>query len=106
MPLWADQLLPQLSVQQFDSCLHNVDTFNIFMKEFGSNNFDNILDNISLIWLLYIYAYIVPSWADQLLPELLFGQFDTLLSPCQHIVHMHEGVKFKKYFDKMRALGT
>ena len=34
----------------------------------------------------------VPSWADQLLPQLLMEQFDTLSIQCGHIEHMHEGV--------------
>ena len=38
------------------------------------------------------YAWIVPSWADQLLPQLLMEQFDTLLIQCRHIEHMFEGV--------------
>ena len=32
----ADQLLLQLLMEQFDIYLHNVDTLNICMKEFGS----------------------------------------------------------------------
>ena len=37
----ANQLLPQLSMEQFDTFIYNVDTLNICMKEFGSekNNF-------------------------------------------------------------------
>ena len=31
----ADQLLPQLLMEQFDTFLYNVDTLNICMKEFG-----------------------------------------------------------------------
>ena len=31
----ADQLLPQLLIEQFDTFLYNVDTLNICMKEFG-----------------------------------------------------------------------
>ena len=38
----------------------------------------------------------VPSWADQLLPQLLIEQFDTLPIQCRHIEHMHEGVWFRK----------
>ena len=38
----------------------------------------------------------VPSWADQLLPQLLMEQFDTLPIQCKHIEHMHEGVLFRK----------
>ena len=44
----------------------------------------------------FIYAWIVPSWADQLLPQLLMEQFDTLPIQCRHIEHMHEGVWFRK----------
>ena len=41
----------------------------------------------------------VPSWADQLLPQLLMEQFDTLPIQYRHIEHMHEGVWLeKKYF--------
>ena len=32
----ADQLLPQLLMEQFDTFLNNVDTLKICMKEFGS----------------------------------------------------------------------
>ena len=40
----------------------------------------------------FVYAWIVPLWADQLLPQLLIEQFDTLPIQCRHIEHMHEGV--------------
>ena len=32
----------------------------------------------------------VPSWADQLLPQLLMEQFETLPIQFKHIEHMHE----------------
>ena len=61
------------------------------------------------------YAWIVPSWADQLLPQLLMEQFDTLLIQFRHIEHMHEGVWFGKkivctdsteiFFSKLRSAG-
>ena len=38
----------------------------------------------------------VPSWADQLLPQLLMEQFETLPIQFKHIDHMHEGVWFTK----------
>ena len=38
----------------------------------------------------------VPLLADQLLPQLLMEQFDTLPIQCRHIEHMHEGVWFRK----------
>ena len=45
----------------------------------------------------------VPSWANQLLLQLLMEQFDTL----QIHEHMHEGVWFtKNNFDKMTAVRT
>ena len=34
VPLWADQLLPQLLMEQFDAFHYNVDILNICMKEF------------------------------------------------------------------------
>ena len=39
-----------------------------------------------------VYAWIVPLWADQLLPQLFMEQFDTFPIQCRHIEHMHEGV--------------
>ena len=41
----------------------------------------------------FVYAWIVPLWANQILPQLLMEQFDTLPIQCRHIEHMHEGVK-------------
>ena len=35
VPSWADQLLPQILMEQFDTLLYNVDTLNICMREFG-----------------------------------------------------------------------
>ena len=49
----------------------------------------------------------VPSWADQLLLQLLMEQFDTSPIQCRHIEHMHEGVCLRNFFfDKMTAVGT
>ena len=39
----------------------------------------------------FVYAWIVPLWADQLLLQLLMEQFDTFPIQCRHIEHMHEG---------------
>ena len=39
----------------------------------------------------FVYVLIVPLWADQLLPQLLMEQFDTLPLQCRHIELMHEG---------------
>ena len=40
----------------------------------------------------FVYAWIVPLLADQLLPQLLMEQFDTLPIQYRHIEHMREGV--------------
>ena len=40
----------------------------------------------------FVYAWIVPLWDAQLLPQLLIEQFDTLGIHCRHIDHMHKGV--------------
>ena len=44
----------------------------------------------------YAYAIIVHALADKLLPQLLMEKFDSLPIQCSHIVHMHEGVWFRK----------
>ena len=38
----------------------------------------------------FVYAWIVPLWADQVLLQLLMEQFDTLPTQCRHIEHMHK----------------
>ena len=49
----------------------------------------------------------VPSCADQLVPQLLMEQFDTLPIQCRHIEQMYEGVWFRKnIFDKTTAVRT
>ena len=48
------------------------------MKEFGSE------------------IFFFDKMANQLLPQLLMEQFDTLPIQCRHIEHMHEGVWFRK----------
>ena len=44
----------------------------------------------------YAYAIIGHIRADQLLPQLLMDQFDTLPIHCRHIEHMYDGVLFRK----------
>ena len=44
----------------------------------------------------YAYAIIVNTWADQLLPQILMEQFDTLPIQYRYIEHMHEGVWLKE----------
>ena len=78
-------------------CRYNADTLNICMREFGSQKI--ILTKWQLWelrqlfpYMAFVYAWIVPLWADQLLLQLLMEQFDTLRIQCRHIEHMHEGV--------------
>ena len=78
-------------------CRYNADTLNICIKEFGSQKI--ILTKWQLWelrqlfpYMAFVYAWIVPLWADQLLLQLLMEQFDTLRIQCRHIEHMHEGV--------------
>ena len=100
----ADQLLPQLLMEQFDTfpiqCRHieHMHEGVWFRKNnFLQNDSDENLDNFSpLLLYCFFYAWIVPLWADQLLPQLLMEHFDTLLLQCRHIEHMHEGVWFGK----------
>ena len=61
---------------------------NICMKEFIS-----FVELRRLFpYMAFVYAWIVPLWADQLLLQLLMKQFDILRIQCRHIEHMHEGV--------------
>ena len=52
----------------------------------------------------------VPSWADQLLPQILMEQLDTLPIQCRHIEQMNICMKEfgsqKITFDKMTAVRT
>ena len=96
VPSWADQLLLQLLMEQFDTlsiqCRHIE-----HMHEgvwFTKNNFDKMTAELRQLfpYMAFVYAWIVPLWADQVLLQLLMEQFDTLLTQCRHIEHMHEGV--------------
>ena len=60
----------------------------------------------------FVYAWIVPLCADQLLPQLLMEQFDTLQIQCRHFEHMHGGVYIfvctdstEIFFSKLRSAG-
>ena len=161
VPSWADQLLPQLLMEQFETLpiqfkhIEHMHEGVLFRKNnFWRNDSCENLDNFSLIrlcicidgafmgwstpttafdgtiwyfadtmqthwtyawrslvhkkiiltkwqlwelrqlfpYMAFVYAWIVPLWADQLLLQLLMEQFDTLRIQCRHIEHMHEGV--------------
>ena len=62
----------------------------------------------------FVYAWIVPLWSDQLLPQLLMEQFDTLSIQCTVDtlnIRMEEFINFvftdstKIFFSKLRSAG-
>ena len=54
-----------------------------------------------------VYAKIVPSWADQLLQQLLMEQIDTLPIQCRHIEHKHDEFGSERIiFDKLTSMRT
>ena len=60
----------------------------------------------------FVYAWIVPLWADQLLPQLLMEQFDTLPIQCRTLnTCMKEFIIFvctdstEVFFSKLRSAG-
>ena len=104
VPWWADQLLPQLLMEKFDTlykqCRHigHMHEELWFTKSYYWQN--DSYENLDNLWFLmaFVYAKTVPWWADQLLPQLLMEQFDTLYKQCRHIEHMHEELWFTKSY--------
>ena len=79
--------------------MHNVDTLNICMKEFGSQKL--IIDKMTVMrtWTIFpdcvigyssTCAMIVHTWANQLLSQLLMDSLNTLLSHYRHIGNYEE----------------
>ena len=91
VPSWADQLLPQLLIEQFDTFplqYRHIEHIHDFFFTKGQ-----LLELRQLFpYMAFVYAWIVPLWAAKLLPQLLMEQFDTLQIQCRHSEHMHEGV--------------
>ena len=88
VPLWADQLLPQLLMEQFDTL--PIQCRYIEHMHEGVYKISELRQYFP--YMAFVYAWIVPLWANQLLPQLLMEQFDTLPIQCRYIEHMHEGV--------------
>ena len=61
VPLWADQLLPQLLMEQFDTLRNNVDTLNICMREFIllMEQFDTLRNNVDTLNTLCMREFII-----------------------------------------------
>ena len=57
------------------------------MKDFGSKKY--YCKNDSYENLDNFLAFIDSAWVDQLLPQILMDQFDTLPTQCRPIEHMH-----------------
>ena len=79
--------------------MHNVDSLNICMKEFGSRKL--IIDKMTVMrtWTIFpdcvrgyssTCAMIVHTWANQLLSQLLMETLNTLLSQYRRIGNLHE----------------
>ena len=100
VPIRADQLLPQFLLEPFDTLspqyrhIGHVHKVILFWK----NNFLTNLHLCELRQFLCIVfnmgSMVVPIRADQLLPQFLLEQFDTLTSQYRHIGHVHEEILF------------
>ena len=102
VPSWADQLLPQLIMKQFDTLLiqfrhieHMHEGVWLKKKIWGQNDSYENLDNYSHILLLYMHGYCLLGPISSYTSNLM-EQFDTLTIQCRHIEHMREGVWFGK----------
>ena len=94
--------------------MHNVDTLNICMKEFGSQK--RIIDKMTVMrtWTIFpdcvrgyssTCAMIVHTRANQLLSQLLMDSLNTLLSHYRHIGNCIKKFDAEKIlFYKMAAL--
>ena len=96
VPSWANQLLPQLLMEQFDTLpiqYRHIEHMHegVWLKKKMTKLQQWELRHF-FPYMAFVNAWIVPLWADQLLPQLLMEQFDTLPIQCRHIEHMHEGV--------------
>ena len=65
---------------------------------YGQNDSYENLDNFSVILNGFCICKDSALMADQLLPQLLMEQFDTLYKQCRHIEHMHEELWFTKSY--------
>ena len=95
VPSWANQLLPQLLLEQFDTLpiqYRHIEHMHegVWLTKI---NFGQKYSCEKLFpYMAFVYALIVLLRANQLLPQLLMKQFDTLSIQCRHIEHMHEVV--------------
>ena len=97
VPSWADQLLPQLLMEQCDTLpikYRHIEHMHegVWLKKIF---FDKM--TAMRIWtIIPLYGFCIcmdsAFMSDQLLPQLMMEQFDTLPIQCRHIEHMHEVV--------------
>ena len=127
VPSLADQLLLQLLMEQFDTLpiqcrriehMHEGVWFrkNNFWQNDSCENLDKFIIFVELrqlfSYMAFVYAWIVPLWADQLLPQLLMEQFDTLPTNVDTLnICMKEFIIFvctdttEIFFSKLRSAG-
>ena len=83
-------------------CHHNLHTLNTCMKDFGSKQKSD--KSIAMRnWTIcpdmsFVYAEMLPSWADHLLPQVSLNYSNTLPAQCKcrRIEHMQEGENVKR----------
>ena len=99
VPSWADQHLPQLLMEQFDTLhiqyRHIVHMHEgVWLKKIFFDKMTAVRIRQLFPYMAFVYAWVVPLWANQLIQQLLMvlEQFDTLRIQCRHIEHMYEGV--------------
>ena len=97
VPSWADQLLPQFLMEQFDTLPIQYRHIEHIHKGVWLKKMTAMRTKTIFPYMAFVYVWKVPSWADQLLPQLLMEQLDTLPIQCRHIKHMHEGVWLGKH---------
>ena len=110
VPSWADQLLPQLFMEQFDNLyiqyrhiehMHEVVWLNFLLTKLQLRELRQFFT-----YMAFVYAWIVPLWADQLLPQLLMGQFDSGYNVDILNIYLKEFGLEKIIFCKMTAVRT
>ena len=111
LPIRADQLLPQVLLEPFDTLPPQYRHIGDMHEEilFWKNK---ILTNLQLCELrqfvcivFNMSSMVVPIRADQLLQQFLLEPLDTLPPQYRHTGHIHEEILFwKNYFKKFAAL--
>ena len=97
----ADQLLPQFLLEPFDTLPPQYRHTGHVHEEilFWKNNFNKFAACERGQFLCIVFnmgSMVVPTRADQLLPQFLLEPFDTLLPQYRHTGHVHAEILFWK----------